>query len=531
VAAEGRPAGALAAGGAAVAPLATLAGTACVESATTLCIDDQPADRRGQVTVGFHTAQGGGLAGNGNAIPLAGLGVTQGGLFWFFDAGNPEMLIKLLDGCAVNQQFWVFYAATTNVGFTLDVVDTRTGRMKTYGNQDGTAPPPLQDTAAFSCAAGGAGAAFFVAADGNDGWSGTLPAPNAGHTDGPFASLARAQQAVRGLAGTQAVTVQVRAGTYYLPLSPTSPGTLSFGSRDSGTASAPIVWQSHPGEAPVVSGGVPVGSGGLGLRWSQAGNGNLWQVQLPAAIQPFEHLFYRQSGGVDVRYNVVYRMSAFLISLTEGPTVSRPPNPNHFENNIFSLGIRGMLGQGTPWPAGCGTNPGLQVELLWNVFHFDLNETPSSRQGFAVQTGCTNSCGLSYDQFQQFESNAYWRAGKATTGYRVLQHPAADGSCTGGGQSVFLSFASPPMGGQTWQSGRPPATPVAMNEDLNGTCAWDPGFGTTGDPSDYLLASGPPTPFDPSFTNDTIVNAGRTSGPHSLAAVPATFPTYTYGSF
>lgn len=45
------------------------------------------------------------------------------------------------------------------------------------------------------------------------------------------------------------------------------------------------------------------------------------------------------------------------------------------------------------------------------------------------------------------------------------------------------------------------------------------------------VRAGPPTQFDPAFTNDTIDNAGRTAGPHSLAAVPATFPTYTYASF
>jgi hypothetical protein len=248
-----------------------------------------------------------------------------------------------------------------------------------------------------------------------------------------------------------------------------------------------------------------------------------------------------QSGGVDVRYNVVYRMSAFLISLTEGPTISKPPNPNHFENNIFSLGSRGVLGQGTPWPAGCGGNPGLQVELISNIFHFDLNETPANPQAFRVQAGCTNSCGLDYDHFQLFEGNAYWRAATATTGYplfcsdpnafQILKNPASNGSCPFNGQSVTLSFDSPPGGNQTWLSGGPPATPVAIHEDAGGTCSWDPGFGTSGDASDYLLSSGPPTPFNISFTNDTIHSAGRTSGPHSLPAVPATFPTYVASSF
>jgi len=1012
---------------------APAAASPCVPGATTLCIDG-----RFQVRVSFHTSQAGGRSGDGQAIGLESLGVAQGGLFWFFAADNPEMLIKVLDGCALTGHYWVFYAATTNVGFTVTVTDMQTGNAHAYQNADLTAAPPVQDTAALACGGSAAGTTLYVATDGNDSWSGTLPAPNAGRTDGPFASPARAQQAVRALAGKQAVTVQLRGGTYYLPLSPTNPGTLVFGASDSGTASLPVTWESYPGETPVLSGGVPVGGGGLGLTWTRSGGGNLWQVQLPGTIMPFEALFYTpaggdgtvggttrrlrsrlesangvgyamiggqctavnplgppaavpaafcnlgtflrvagsipqsgatctaansasdgkghtkcldrflynpadpiavwsnlngiytgnptspcrsnpanpypagdveltlfeawtvdamriacldtanhvvyltgpvkrnggtiynlfgpgtgkryvvenardaftaaldagqtglwfldrstaqpvlsyianagedpnadtvvipqlggaipgapatdyvggslisatnlayvtfqgitfetddffpsptgfndddngelavpqaigcegcrnvifdtvtvqhttasgiliassagtaqaandviqnstfvdigdsgvrighqpsrsdtaasvvtnvivqnnliqgysrvfadgegiaqgngntitylhndildgyhagisicnlgcpaaapnvnatgilsqynhirdvmqgitsdggtlyynvgnasfsgsndkiynnlvhdttdssiidpvvngqptvpgsgyggqgiyldaQSGGVDVRYNVVYRMSAFTAFMTEGPTVAQPPNPNVFENNIFSLGIRGMFAQGTPWPAGCGSNPGPEVELLSNVFNFDLDETPTNPAGFYVQAGCTSSCGLAYDQFQQFSGNAYWRAGTSSTGYplfcndpnafHLVTHPASNGSCPFVGQNTFLTFDSPPMGGQTWQHGMPPSTPVPMNEDLNGACSWDPRFGTTGNPSDYLLASGPPTPFDPAFTNDTIANAGRTSGPHSLAAVPATFPTYTFDRF
>jgi uncharacterized metal-binding protein len=126
----------------------------CVETATTACIDDQPGDRRWQARVAYQTAQGGGLAGDGQAIALSPVGVTQGSLFWFFSADNPEMLIKVLDGCAVDQHFWVFASATTNVGYTLTLTDTRTGLTKAYLNPDGTAALPVQDTTAFACTAG-----------------------------------------------------------------------------------------------------------------------------------------------------------------------------------------------------------------------------------------------------------------------------------------------------------------------------------------------------------------------------------------
>jgi hypothetical protein len=40
---------------------------------------------------------------------------------------------------------------------------------------------------------------FYVSPRGNDNWSGTLAEPNAAGTDGPFASINRAQQGVRDL--------------------------------------------------------------------------------------------------------------------------------------------------------------------------------------------------------------------------------------------------------------------------------------------------------------------------------------------
>jgi Tol biopolymer transport system component len=134
----------------------------CAPSATTLCIDDQSGDGRFEVKVHYQTAQGGGLSGEGHTIDLAGLGVTHGGLFWFFGADNPEMLIKVINACGLNQNYWVFYSAGTNVGLTVTVIDTQTGGSVVYRNPDLTAAPPLQDTAALPCSSGKAGRMAFV---------------------------------------------------------------------------------------------------------------------------------------------------------------------------------------------------------------------------------------------------------------------------------------------------------------------------------------------------------------------------------
>ncbi len=94
---------------------------------------------------------------------------------------------------------------------------------------------------------------FFVANNGNDSWSGTLPTPNTTKTDGPFATLQRARDAVRELKAAQGlkrtVKVLVRGGTYYL----TEPLVLE--PRDSGTKEHHIVYAAFPKERPVISGG------------------------------------------------------------------------------------------------------------------------------------------------------------------------------------------------------------------------------------------------------------------------------------
>ena len=85
------------------------------------------------------------------------------------------------------------------------------------------------------------GRTFYVAPDGNNGWSGHLAAANAAKTDGPFATLEGARDAVRKLKAIGA-TVLVRAGTYRLTR------TFTLDKRDSGTT-----YRAYPNEKPVIS--------------------------------------------------------------------------------------------------------------------------------------------------------------------------------------------------------------------------------------------------------------------------------------
>ncbi len=97
-------------------------------------------------------------------------------------------------------------------------------------------------------------ATFHVATNGNDSWTGKMDTPNAARTDGPFATLARAHDAVRELKVEQngliePVTVMVRGGKYYLS------ETLVLSAKDSGSQDCPITCTAYPGEKPILSGG------------------------------------------------------------------------------------------------------------------------------------------------------------------------------------------------------------------------------------------------------------------------------------
>ena len=67
--------------------------------------------------------------------------------FWFFSPENLDLVVKVVDGRAVNGKFWVFYGSLTAEQFTLTVTDTLTGATKTYTGQGENASGA--DTSAF----------------------------------------------------------------------------------------------------------------------------------------------------------------------------------------------------------------------------------------------------------------------------------------------------------------------------------------------------------------------------------------------
>ncbi len=122
----------------------TITAGVCGQDPTLLCADDN----RFQIKAKFSQA-----CSSGNGDSAAGVQDTAaGGFLWCFDPGNPEIFAKVLDACtpATGNTYWVFLSGLTNVGVTITVTDTKTGKFKTYSNPSGTNFQPIFDTAGLA---------------------------------------------------------------------------------------------------------------------------------------------------------------------------------------------------------------------------------------------------------------------------------------------------------------------------------------------------------------------------------------------
>lgn len=111
----------------------------CIESDDTLCL----LDGRFEATIAWISATD---FGAGRPVRET----ADSGMFWFFRPSNLELLIKVLDACGVNDHYWVFHAATTNVGYELRVTDTLARLSKSYENTLGDEADTVLDTGAFA---------------------------------------------------------------------------------------------------------------------------------------------------------------------------------------------------------------------------------------------------------------------------------------------------------------------------------------------------------------------------------------------
>jgi hypothetical protein len=237
-----------------------------------------------------------------------------------------------------------------------------------------------------------------------------------------------------------------------------------------------------------------------------------------------------QSAGMNIENNVIYRVSAATAFVFEGPASGQPPNT--LKNNIFAYSRKAMFGEQITWPQNCGTS--VRVNMVSNIFYFDQTDTTT---GFYPIQGCADSCGMAFNDFENFQRNLYWRTdgqfSKYPKAFHILTDPPPPDQASSCYEPqdpntswTFIDFP-------TWQKGHPmvKGQPLSMNEDEEGSVTVDPGFGNTGRPTDYLLSKSPVEGFDYTQTNSTINTAGRTNPGLTAPTVPATFPTYYYTSF
>jgi hypothetical protein len=114
---------------------------ACLSGNAQLCLQEQ----RFQIAVEWKDFSG--RTGKGTPVQIT----PDTGYFWFFDASNVELVVKILDGRPLNEHYWFFYGALSNVAYTITVTDTTNGEVKVYTNPSGHLAS-LADTFAFSAA-------------------------------------------------------------------------------------------------------------------------------------------------------------------------------------------------------------------------------------------------------------------------------------------------------------------------------------------------------------------------------------------
>jgi hypothetical protein len=113
----------------------------CLPDAQTLCLN------KGRFRAEVDWKAPGGLTGTANAVVTS----DTSGLVSFFDPGNFELIVKVLDGCGESTpRFWVFLAAATNLQYTVTVTDTQTGAVKAYFNPLNHSAAAVTETGAFA---------------------------------------------------------------------------------------------------------------------------------------------------------------------------------------------------------------------------------------------------------------------------------------------------------------------------------------------------------------------------------------------
>lgn len=88
--------------------------------------------------------------GNGVGTPVR-FASSDSSIWWFYNDRNFEVMLKILNACAINGHYWVFIGALTNQGYAVQVGDVTTQQVNTYSNTLGNRAAAVADTQAFDC--------------------------------------------------------------------------------------------------------------------------------------------------------------------------------------------------------------------------------------------------------------------------------------------------------------------------------------------------------------------------------------------
>ena len=223
--------------------------------------------------------------------------------------------------------------------FLMAVIFSASGLVSMAGEPPPTLPAVLS------------GAAFYVAASGKDSNPGTKAAP--------FATLARAQQALRSRKETSPgpVVVEVRQGIYSLDR------PLVFSPGDSGSEASPVVFAASPGERVTLT-----GSRLLECRWKPYRDGIL-MCDLPAVKARelrFSQLFVNGKRQTLARFpnrdDSKPGHSGYITPVSGIPADRPDPKPGENDDMTFSGGApRGILFDPASFTAKRWARPGEAV--------------------------------------------------------------------------------------------------------------------------------------------------------------------------
>ena len=226
------------------------------------------------------------------------------------------------------------------------------------------------------------------------------------------------------------------------------------------------------------------------------------------------------------RTTLSYRVAGDVVYVPEGMKNGLPPHV--FNNNILAFGRLSIFKKyGRPWWYGC-EGATLRAKITHNIFYFDRD----SSSGFFPSTDaptlavCRRTSFTSLMAISIGGRTKFWQDPKA---FHVQKSEPRDAAGCIAPQNPDNAWQYLTL--KEWQGGSRVGTAPSVGEDVSSTVTVNPGFGNSGQPSDFLLSKNPMPGFDFTKTNDTIHNAGRNHPVIMPPTVPATFPTYNFTSF